>query len=108
MPALAQPTRTNHQIAFRYRSSDGMLGVTRQTTQRLAARLGVDETQAIHLALVNFATTHLPQYEPDEGDLTEAQLAEIDRLAAPQLAAIRKVTPGKVRSVRSSLFGISA
>ena len=108
MPALAQPTRTSHQIAFRDRSSDGMLGVTRQTTQRLAARLGVDETQAIHLALVNFATTHLPQYEPDEGDLTEAQLAEIDRLAAPQLAAIRKVTPGKVRSVRSSLFGISA
>ena len=107
-PALAPQPRSNSQIAFRYRKNDSPMGVTRTTTQKLAAYLGVDETQAIHFALANFATTHLPQYEQDEGELTDAQMAEIDRLAAPQLAAMRKVAPGKVRSVRSSLFGISA
>jgi hypothetical protein len=109
MPTVITPQpRSNAQIAFRYRNTDSPLGVTRTTTQKLAAYLGVDETQAIHFALASFATTHLPQYEQDEGELTNAQMAEIDRLAAPQLAAMRKVIPGKVRSVRSSLFGISA
>jgi hypothetical protein len=108
MPATALAPRTSHQIAFRYRTNDGLYGVTRQTTQRLAARLGVDETQAIHLALVDFAQTHLPQYEPDEGPLTDAQYDEIERLAAPKLSKTRKVAPGTPRSVRSSLLGISA
>jgi hypothetical protein len=106
--ALTSAVRTKHQIAFRYRNTDSPMGVTRTTTQRLAAYLGMDETQAIHAALASFAITHLPQYEQDEGELTDAQMAEIDRLAAPQLAAMRKVVPDKVRSVRSSLFGISA
>jgi len=39
------------QIAFRYRAADSTTGVTRDTAKRLAQRLGVDETQAIHLAL---------------------------------------------------------
>ena len=39
------------QIAFRYRSIDSATGVTRETAKKLAERLGVDETQAIHHAL---------------------------------------------------------
>lgn len=38
----------NNQIAFRYRSTDSATGVSRETAKRLAAQLGVDETQAIH------------------------------------------------------------
>ena len=38
------------QIAFRYRTVDSASGVTRATAKRLAAHLGVDETQAIHQA----------------------------------------------------------
>jgi len=82
------------QIAFRYRAADSASGVTRETAKLLAERLGVDETQAIHLALHELAVKLLPQYEPDDGPLTTAQLRQI-RKQAPQTAA---------RSVRSTLF----
>ena len=93
------PTRDpTDQIAFRYRPADSMTGVTRDTAKRLAERLGVDETQAIHLALRDMAVRLLPQYEADEGPLT-----------APQMRQIRKLAPqGKKRSVRSSLFEVES
>lgn len=69
------------QIAFRYHTTDSPAGVTRGTTQRLAQALGVDETQAIHLALRQMAERVLPQYEPDDGPLTVAQLKQIRKLA---------------------------
>ena len=85
------------QIAFRYRAIDSATGVTRETAKRLAERLGVDETQAIHHALRELAVKLLPQYEPDDGPLTTAQLRQIKK-RAPQ--------GGKrsIRSIRSSLF----
>ena len=46
---------TANQIAFRYRPADSTTGVTRDTAKRLAERLGVDETRAIHLALHDIA-----------------------------------------------------
>lgn len=82
------------QIAFRYRAQDSSTGVTRATAKRLADLLGVDETQVIHLALHEFATKFLPQYEPDDGPLTKAQLSQI-----------KKSTPAsKGTKVVSSLF----
>ena len=81
------------QIAFRYRAADTTTGVTRDTAKRLADRLGVDETQAIHLALRDMAVKLLPQYEADDGPLTAEQRRQIKK-RAPQ---------GKTRSVRSSL-----
>jgi hypothetical protein len=91
MEAKNQPA----QIAFRYRTSDSPAGVTRETAQRLAEVLGVAETQAIHLALHEMAVRVLPQYKPDQGALTPAQLKQVRKLA------------GKVETsfVRSSLFG---
>ncbi|MFM9885193.1 MAG: hypothetical protein ACKVQT_19385 [Burkholderiales bacterium] len=83
-----------NQIAFRYRTTDSVTGITRETAKRIAERLGVDETQAIHLALRELALKVLPQYEPDDGTLTTAQIRQI-RKRAPQ---------GAKRSVRSSLF----
>lgn len=92
MPARASAD----QIAFRYRPADSTTGVTRETAKRLAERLGVDETQAIHLALHDMAVKLLPQYEADEGPLTAVQLRQIKK-RAPQ---------GKKKSVRSSLFEV--
>ena len=82
------------QIPFRYRAADSATGVTRDTAKRLAERLGVDETQAIHLALHDMAVKLLPQYEADDGPLTAAERRQIRK----------RVPQGKKRSVRSSLF----
>jgi hypothetical protein len=84
------------QIAFRYRSADTPTGVSRDTAKRLAECLGVDETQAIHLALREMAVRLLPQYPADDGPLTAAQLRQIKK----------RVPQGTKRSVRSSLFDI--
>ena len=84
----------NQQIAFRYRTIDSTTGVTRKTAKRLANRMGVDETQVIHMALHELAVKILPQYEQDYGPLTAAQVKQI-----------RKLTPKSTkRSIRSSLF----
>ena len=85
-----------NQIAFRYRPADSTTGVTRDTAKRLAERLGVDETQAIHLALHDMAVKLLPQYEADEGPLTAAQLRQIKKRALQST----------MKSVRSSLFEV--
>ena len=91
------PTRSLvDQIAFRYRAADTTTGVTRDTAKRLADHLGVDETQAIHLALHDMAVKVLPQYEADDGPLTALQIRQIKK-RAPQ---------GKKRSVQSSLFEV--
>jgi antitoxin component of RelBE/YafQ-DinJ toxin-antitoxin module len=92
-------TRTlTDQIAFRYRSIDSLTGVTRDTAKRIAERLGVDETQAIHLALHEMAVKLLPQYEADDGPLTATQIKQIKKLN-PQ---------GKKRSARSSLLELAS
>jgi len=84
----------SNQIAFRYRTTDSATGITRDTAKRLAEHLGVDETQAIHMALRDLALKVLPQYEADDTALTAAQVRQI-RKSVPQ---------GSKRSVRSSLF----
>jgi hypothetical protein len=91
------PARTTtKQIAFRYRSIDSATGVTRETAKKLAERLGVDETQAIHHALHELAVKLLPQYEADDGPLTAVQVRRIRK----------RVPQGSKRSVRSSLFEV--
>jgi hypothetical protein len=84
------------QIPFRYRATDSANGVTRETAQRLAERLGVDETQVIHTALQALASKMLPQYEADDGPLSAAQLRQLRR----------HIPQGKQRSVRSSLVEV--
>jgi hypothetical protein len=82
---------TASQIVFHYQSHDSATGVTRSTAMRLAEALGVDETQLIHLALRELATKFLPQYEADDGPLTEFQLSQTQQ-SAP------KAKGGTVRS----------
>jgi hypothetical protein len=96
---IAMTSRTtNNQIAFRYRASDSPAGVSRKTAKLLAERLGVDETQVIHRALHDLAVRVLPQYEADDGPLSTGQLRQIRRRAPAT----------KARSVRSTLFPLSA
>lgn len=82
---------TASQIVFHYQSHDSATGVTRSTAMRLADALGLDETQVIHMALRELATKFLPQYEADDGPLTEFQLSQTQQ-SAP------KARGGTVRS----------
>ena len=67
-------------ILLRYRDKDTAYGVTRKTTTRLAKTLGLSETQVVHVALANLARQTLPRYEPDDGPLTDEQMAAIRKL----------------------------
>ncbi|NVE01766.1 hypothetical protein [Massilia sp. BJB1822] len=86
------------EIAFHYRSVDSAAGISRETAQRLAKHLDMDETQIIHHALSELARRVLPQYEADDGPLSDAQLAQIKQQA-------NSPTP---RSVRSTLLSDDA
>ena len=70
-------------ILLRYREKDTPYGVTRKTTTRLAATLGLSETQVVHVALANLARQTLPRYQIDNGPLTDAQMDDI-RKVVPQ------------------------
>jgi hypothetical protein len=89
---------TKNQIAFRYRSVDSAAGVTRDTAQRLAEYLGVDETQVIHRALHDLAAKVLPQYNQDDGPLSTAQVRQIRN----------RVPKSTNRSIRSTLLDTQA
>jgi hypothetical protein len=70
-------SNTNEQIPFRYRSEDTPNGVTRKTVKLMAQRLGIPETQTIHRALYEMYTKIIPQYEQDDGALTDEQIHKI-------------------------------
>lgn len=87
-------TRSADKLLVRFRPTDNRLGVTRATVERLAAELGLNETQVIHYALKRLATELLPSYEPDDGPLTAQHLRTVTKLAGGR----------RGKSVRSSLF----
>ena len=66
-------------ILLRLREKDTPNGVTRDTLKQLADTLGLSETDVIHKALAESARAHLPQYEADDGPLTDAQHKAISR-----------------------------
>jgi hypothetical protein len=74
-------TRETEKLLLRFRTSDSRLGVTRATVERLAAELGLNETQVIHYALKRLATEVLPAYAADEGPLSPTELRTIQRAA---------------------------
>jgi hypothetical protein len=84
MPARTTKSKrkqpSGNGILLRYRDNDSAYGVTRKTASKLARTLGLSETQVVHIALAKLARQTLPQYEPDDGPLTDAQLAAIDKL----------------------------
>jgi hypothetical protein len=50
-------------ITLRLPAADSATGIGRETLERLAQRLGVDETQAIHLAMREMAGRMLPHFK---------------------------------------------
>lgn len=85
---------TNKGLLLKFRETDTLVGITRESLRELAAKLGFNETQAVHYALARLARDVLPSYAPDDGPLTEQQLDTI-RKAVPQ---------GRATRVRSSLL----
>jgi len=81
--AAKRKTASGPGILLRYRDVDSAYGVSRRTAKRLADTLGLSETQVIHVALAQFARQNLPQYEPDDGPLTQDQVEELRRLQPP-------------------------
>lgn len=88
---MAQPA---DKLLVRFRGKDNRFGVTRATLARLADKLGLNETQVIHYALSQLASSELPAYEPDDGPLTKREIQAIQKLAGGR----------RGKSVRSSLF----
>lgn len=78
-------TTANDSLLLKFRPADSVLGVTRKTVKALATRLGVPETQVVHLALAKLAEDTLPGYEADDGPLTARQLAAVKADAAKRL-----------------------
>lgn len=70
------------KLLVRFREVDSPLGVTRDTLRTLARNLGVDETAAVHLALVQLSEKHLPRYARDNGLLTATQLQDARSLVS--------------------------
>ena len=83
------------QLLLRFRMTDTQNGVSRSTLAKLAEYLGFSgETQVIHYALSKLAKEVLPNYEMDDGELTDEQMAKI-REAIPQ---------DQTKPVKASLF----
>jgi len=81
------------KLLLRFRATDNRLGVARDTVRRLAAELGLNETQVIHYALKRLAREILPAYPADDGPLLARELRSIAKLAGGR----------RGKSVRSSL-----
>ena len=79
MKAKPRAPDKTERLLLRYRTRDTRNGVTKHTTLQAAELLGVSETQLVHLALAQLVAREIPQYERDDGPLTDADLAEIRR-----------------------------
>ncbi len=103
-PVKAAPSKNKGVSAgkaaflLQFRAADSSYGVTRGTVKAISDALGLTETQVVHIALSKLAGEVLPAYEPDDGPLTQEQLAVLRRDAKERLAK------GEVLS-RQSLFG---
>ena len=73
---------------LRYREKDTTYGVTRQTAQQLAEHFGVNDTQLLHLLLAQAAARELPQYEADDGPLSDRAWAAIQARAPKKLGKV--------------------
>jgi len=71
---------------LKFRGADSSYGVTRGTVKEISSALGLTETQVVHIALSKLAQEVLPAYEPDDGPLTQQQLAALRRDAKDRLA----------------------
>jgi hypothetical protein len=71
----------NKPLLVSFHNGDSRFTASRATLKRLAEKLGLNETQVIHLALAALATRELPRYAPDDGLPSKAQLRAIQKTA---------------------------
>ena len=78
-------------VLLRLREVDSQFGVTSATLKNLSNALGLSETDVIHKALADCARENLPQYEPDDGPLTEAQHRKIEEMVRKRHGRARAI-----------------
>ena len=72
-------------LLLKFRDTDTDFGVTRETLEKLAKELGMNETMAVHLAIRQLANRHLPVYERDDGPLSADEAKWLDTQAKAAL-----------------------
>ncbi|WP_247648287.1 hypothetical protein [Pantoea sp. Acro-807] len=63
-----------HSFLFRLKRQDSPTGVSEETMNLLMNGLGLSQTEVAHLALRTLADNFLPTYQPDDEQLTPAQI----------------------------------
>lgn len=63
-----------HSFLFRLKRQDSPTGVSEDTMNLLMSGLGLSQTEVAHLALRTLADNYLPTYQPDDEQLTPAQI----------------------------------
>ena len=81
-------------LLFRLRPTDTPSGISGPTLAKLAAVLGLPETQVIHQALRKLATEVLPGYEADEAPVSDRMIKALKK----------RVPQRRYKSVASSLL----
>ncbi|CAM7591542.1 hypothetical protein ACNPNM_08540 [Klebsiella variicola] len=61
-------------VLFRLKAQDTPNGISEETFDLLILKLGLSQTDVMHLALKKLAEEQLPAYEADDADLTDAQI----------------------------------
>ena len=84
------PRPQSTHFLFRYRQRNTVNGVTRNAVRRVAAILGMTETQLIHKALADFIARHLPRYSADTHAPTATDIRRIRALAKSHLHKRRR------------------
>jgi hypothetical protein len=87
------PTKAE-SLLFRLRPTDTPSGISGPTLAKLAAVLGLPETQVIHQALRKLATEVLPGYEADEAPVSDRMIKALKK----------RVPQRRYKSVASSLL----
>ena len=90
MPSTTKPA----SLLFRLRPSDTPSGISSKTLAKLAATLGLPETQVIHQALRKLAAEVLPAYEADDVPVSDRMMKSLKK----------RSSQGRYKSVASSLF----
>lgn len=85
------------KLLLKFRAKNSSYGITRGTLRELSAELDMTETMVIHLAVSRFAREVLPTYEADDGPISPAYLAWLQKEAKARLPK------GKVTSSKSLL-----
>jgi CHAD domain-containing protein len=82
MNAVVAPA--SDALLMRFQPTDTATKVSRATLTKLAKQLGYKrESEVLHYAVRKLADEVLPTYEPDDGLLTNKEMAAIRKAAGP-------------------------